>query len=92
MTKKAIIVRMLHNLINVARSEKDGESMLRYLDAILAIDQSAHAERWLRAVFRYQAGRHSAALADCEFLLKHAPPEVDLDDVRELQRILEKKS
>jgi hypothetical protein len=83
---------MLHNLINVARSEKDGESMLRYLDAILAIDQSAHAERWLRAVFRYQAGRHSAALADCEFLLKYTPPEVDLDDVRELRRILEKKN
>jgi regulator of sirC expression with transglutaminase-like and TPR domain len=91
-TKKAIIVRMLHNLINVARSEKDGESMLRYLDAILAIDQFAHSDRWLRAVFRFQSGRHAAALADCEFLLKHAPPDVDLDDVRDLQRILEKKN
>ena len=55
-TKKAIIVRMLHNLLNVAESEKDGASMLRYLDGILAVDANAHDERWAREVFRYRAG------------------------------------
>jgi serine protease Do len=90
-TKRALIVRMLHNLINVARSEKDGDSMLRYLDGILAIDPDAHQERWVRAVLRYQSGQRLAAVADCEHLLKHAPTDVDLDDVRDLRRLLESK-
>jgi serine protease Do len=91
-TKKAIIVRMLHNLINVARSEKGGDSMLCYLDGILVIDRDAHQERWLRTIFRYQAGLRSVALPDRELLLKHAPPEVDLDVVRDLRRLLQKKN
>jgi regulator of sirC expression with transglutaminase-like and TPR domain len=63
--------------------------MLRYLDGIVALDAEAHEERWMRAVFRYQAGQPARALEDCEFLLKNAPPEVDLDQVRELRRRLE---
>jgi regulator of sirC expression with transglutaminase-like and TPR domain len=91
-TKKAIVVRILHNLLNVARAEKDGDAMLRYLDGILAIDPDAHEDRWARANFRYFAGRPAAALEDCEHLLKHAPASaVDHDDVRELRRRLEKK-
>ena len=90
-SKKAIVVRMLHNLLNVARGEKDGDGMLRYLDGILAIDSEAYEERWARANFRSFAGLRVGALADCELLLKHAPPGVDLDQVRELRRRLEKK-
>jgi regulator of sirC expression with transglutaminase-like and TPR domain len=90
-TKKMIVVRMLHNLLNVARGEKDGDSMLRYLDGIVALDSQAHEERFMRAIFRYQAGQPGRAMEDCEHLLKIAPPEVDLDQVRELRRRLEKK-
>lgn len=89
-TKQALIVRMLHNLINVAEREKDGSSMLRYLDAILAVDPQAHQDRWVRAVFRFQAGQRTGALADCERLLEADPPGIDLDRVRELRRILRK--
>ena len=60
-TKKALIVRMLHNLLNVAESEKDGASMLRYLDGILAVDQDSHADRWMRAYFRFQSGQRAEA-------------------------------
>ena len=90
-TKKAIVVRMLHNLIRVAESERDAPSMLRYLDGIVTVDADAHEERWARAVFRFQAGQRTGSLEDCEYLLKHAPAELDLDRVRELRRILEKK-
>jgi regulator of sirC expression with transglutaminase-like and TPR domain len=89
-TKKAIVVRMLHNLVNVAQSEKDGPAMLRYLDGILAIDQDAHEERWARAVFRFQAGLRAGSAEDCEVLIRAEPPSVDLDRVRELRRFLEK--
>ena len=89
--KKFIIQRMLHNLINVAEKERDRDSILRYLDAIVGIDPDAHEERWARAVFRFQSGRKTGALADCEHLLKYAPAEANLEAVRELRRILEKK-
>lgn len=89
--KKSILSRMLHNLINVAQEEKDRDSMLRYLDAILVLDADAHAERWVRAVFRYQAGRREGALADCDYLLDRMPPDADLARVRELKSLLLKR-
>ncbi len=88
--KKTILVRMLHNLINVAESEKDVPTMLRYIDGIVALKADAHEERWARAVFRFQTGQRVGSLEDCEYLLQHAPAEVDLDRVRELRRILQK--
>ncbi len=88
--KKFIIMRMLHNLINVAESEKDRDGILRYLDAIVAIDPEAHEERWARAFFRFQAGLRTGSLDDCEHLLKHAPGFADIERVRELRRILQK--
>ncbi len=90
-TKKMIVVRMLHNLINVAETEKDRGSILRYLDGIVAVDAEAHEERWARAVFRFQAGQRAGSLADCEHLLKQNPPGADLERVRELMRFLEKQ-
>ena len=54
-------------------------NMLRYLDGILAIDPEAHEERWVRAVFRFQAGRNRDSVADCDFLLEQNPPGADLD-------------
>jgi hypothetical protein len=79
---------MLHKLINVAEAEKDRDAMLRYLDGIVAVEPNAHEERWARAVFRFQAGLRAGSLDDCEWLLKHAPAEVDLERVGELKRLL----
>ncbi len=86
--KKAILTRMLHNLVNIAGREKDRDGMLRYLDAILVIDPEAHEERWARAVFRWQAGILDRAAEDCDWLLKHEPEGIDLDRVRELRRVI----
>ncbi len=89
-TKKAIAVRMLHNLLNVAKSERDGDAMLRYLDGIVALEPDAFDERWGRAVMRFQAGQRAGSREDCEYLLKQAPADLDLERVRELRRILQK--
>ena len=56
MTKKAILVRMLHNLLNAARGERDNPALLRYVEAILTVTPDAAPERGLRAGLRYQAG------------------------------------
>lgn len=86
--KKAILARMLHNLINIAGREKDRDGMLRYLDALLVVDPQAHEERWARAVFRWQAGLRDRSAEDCDWLLKHQPDGIDLERVRELRRMI----
>ena len=90
-SKKSILTRMLHNLINVADAEKDQDAMLRYLDALLAIDGNAHEERFARAVMRFQVGQTQEALRDCDYLLDNASEDaIDLDRVHELRRLLQK--
>src|SRR5262249_6281974 len=68
-SKKAIVIRMLHNLVNVARSERDADGMLRYLDALLAVEPSAPEERVTRAVLRAQTGDRAGALEDADWVL-----------------------
>jgi regulator of sirC expression with transglutaminase-like and TPR domain len=87
-SKRAILVRMLHNLLGLARDDKDVEGVLRYLDGLLTLDPDAAEDRWLRAVLRYQTGRTEAALADVDRLLETEPEGIDLDRVRELRRLL----
>jgi S1-C subfamily serine protease len=86
--KRAVVVRMLHNLLNVARGERDAAGMLRYLDAILAVTPDSGPERGLRAGLRYQAGDRSGALRDVDWLLEHRPDGLDIERLQELRREL----
>lgn len=89
--KRTILVRLLSNLINLARNERDGEAMLRYLDAVLIINPDAAEQRWLRAQLRYHGDRHAGVLEDTEWLLDHHPEGIDLERVRELRRLTERE-
>lgn len=89
--KRAIVVRMLHNLTGIARNDRDGPGMLRYVDAILAVDPDLADDRWLRARLRYASGQRLGAIADADWLLEKKPAGMDLDSVRELRRLLEKE-
>jgi serine protease Do len=85
--KRAIVVRMLRNLLNVARREKDEPGMLRYVEAILAADPDSAADRALRASLRFRAGDRPGALEDVDWLLEH--PDVDaVEEVRKFRRVL----
>jgi len=89
--KRAIVVRMLHNLLNIARGERDGETMLHYLDAILTVDPDSADDRWVRAMLRFQAGQRDGARADADWLLEKKPAGIDRDQVLEMKRLLEKE-
>lgn len=88
--KPAIVIRMLHNLLGVAREEGDVAAVLRYLDAILAIKTDAAEERWMRALVRFQTGERAGARTDTDWLLEHQPAGVPLERVRELQEALDR--
>lgn len=88
-SKRAIVTRMLHNLMGVARDAADAEGMLRYVDTLVELNPQAGQERWYRAVLQFQTKRADEALLDTNWLLDHQPQGVNLDQVRELQTILE---
>ncbi|HTI51537.1 MAG TPA: transglutaminase family protein [Planctomycetaceae bacterium] len=89
-TKRAIIARMLHNLLGVAQRAQDAEGMLRYLDVLVAISPDTGDERWMRAVMLFRTGRRDEAIRDVDWLLDHRPEGVNLNQVDELRRLLER--
>src|SRR5262245_7734248 len=88
-TKKAIVLRMLHNLLGVARREQDVDAGLRYLDGILMLDPSAAQDRMMRAGIYLSKGRKAEALADVQYLLDHPSDDVDERQLLRLKRALE---
>jgi serine protease Do len=86
--KRAILVRILHNLLNVAEREKDQEGALRYLDAILAIAVDAARQRAMRAFLRHKAGDRAGALQDVDWLLEHHPEGIDMEALRVFRRLI----
>jgi regulator of sirC expression with transglutaminase-like and TPR domain/S1-C subfamily serine protease len=90
-SKRAIIARMFRNLYAVAEHERDTESMMRYLDAILAIDEDAAAERLRRSQLRLQAGDAAGAAADVDWLIEREPEGLDIDGLRQLREAMRRR-
>jgi serine protease Do len=88
--KRAILVRLLQNLLNLAEHERDADGVLRYLDAIVTVDPDRAEERWARALLRFQTGQRQGALADVDWLLEHGPEGMDRKAVQELRKRLER--
>jgi regulator of sirC expression with transglutaminase-like and TPR domain len=86
--KRAVIVRMFHNLLRVAQGERDTTAALRYLDAIVALSPDAAQERAMRAGLRWQKGDKEGTLKDVDWLLEHHPEGIDFERLRDLRRSL----
>lgn len=84
-TKKSILVRVLHNLQSNAGRKRDMPALLRYLDAILTIAPDSPDDHMYRAFYRYQSGQGRRALEDVDWLLSHDPPGIDLERVGQLR-------
>jgi regulator of sirC expression with transglutaminase-like and TPR domain len=87
-SKKAILIRMLHNLLGLARANDDTRGALRYLDTIVAIAPEAAQERLLRAATRLEVGNKVGTREDLEWLLRHEPEGIDREQVLKLRRLL----
>jgi serine protease Do len=90
-TKKAIIVRMLQNLLGLARRDQDTTAGLRYLDGILILDPSDGQTRMMRAGIYLSKNQKPEALADVQFLIDHPSPGIDLRRLREFKERLEQE-
>ncbi|MHB8522880.1 MAG: tetratricopeptide repeat protein [Limisphaerales bacterium] len=87
-TKRAIVVRMLHNLLGIAERSGASTDVLRYLDVSLVLEPDAPRDRLDRAMLRVQTGDTAGARQDLKWLLDHQPHGVDLERVADLYRSL----
>ena len=87
---KAILTRMINNLLSIATREDDAPAMHRYLDAMLAVDPDAGRERVMRMLVAKRLGRNDAARADALWLLERAPEEIDLAAVHRFLESLDR--
>lgn len=85
---REIIVRMLRNLIGLAKPGDDPAQTLRYLELLLAIAPEEPIERWKRGILRWQTRDLAGARSDLEWLLNKQPAGVDLERVEEVLRSL----
>ena len=75
-TKRAIIRRMINNVLSVAIDEDpSADNILPYLDLALAVEPDSAAERINRARLREQSGDKLAAREDVLWLIDHLPDE-----------------
>jgi regulator of sirC expression with transglutaminase-like and TPR domain len=85
-TSRQILLRMLQNLLGVAQQKKDREAMMRYLQAIVTVDEQSPRERGLLAMLRFETGRKQAAIADLDWFLEHKPAGIDLEQIEKMQQ------
>jgi serine protease Do len=86
--KKAILLRLLQNLLGLAQEDQDVLSALSYLDAMVTIKPDAGRERWMRAILRYNTRQREAAREDADWLIEHHPEGIDQKRVKELRERL----
>lgn len=87
-TDLEILTRILNNLIGIAGRKNDGESMLRYCDAMVALNPERAPFRLMRAQLRGMTGRIRLGLDDVNRLLDEDPPGLDRDLAVRLQEAL----
>jgi regulator of sirC expression with transglutaminase-like and TPR domain len=88
---KLILRRMLANLIRIGQDNGDKEAMLRYMEAVVAIDPTSVPDRGMRALLRNETGRRAAAIADLDWFLDEKPAGLDLERIREMRQYFEGK-
>lgn len=84
-TKQAIVSRILMNLRGLAEQNKDDAALLRYLEALVAVDPEDIETRGMRSLIRFRSGYRDAAVSDLNWFLEHQPPGLDLDRIREMR-------
>ncbi len=90
-TNIEILTRVLNNLIGVAGRANDGEAMLRYCDAMVALNPEVTRFRLMRAQLRGMTGRVTTAIEDLDWLLEKNPPDLDRELAEHMRGSLESR-
>ncbi|MFM8253046.1 MAG: tetratricopeptide repeat protein [Planctomycetota bacterium] len=85
LTKRQILQRMLRNLISLAQSAKDRARMIGYLELLVTLAPDSAEDRGVRAMLKFETGRHEVAIRELDWFFEHKPEGLDLDRIREMQ-------
>ena len=91
-TRRAILVRMVSNLSNIAQRRSDEKAISRYADVILAVDPNNLTHRDIRIQIAMQRGQFDKALADIDWLLEHPDDQIDARQLQLLRKDVEQKT
>ena len=83
---------MLNNLLSIAIQEKDAQSMLRYLDAMLALRPDSARSHFLRMLTARQLNQSDIARRDARWLVIQQPSGIDMAMVKRFLQALEAES
>lgn len=86
---RAIVERMLRNLLNIAAEAEDAERMLGYVEAALLINPESGRDRFFRAALSYRTQRWAQARLDVEWLRTHES-NFSEQAIEELSRAIER--
>jgi regulator of sirC expression with transglutaminase-like and TPR domain len=83
MPPRDIIARMLRNLKEIYKAQKDGPRLLAVHDRLIVLLPQAWPEYRDRGLVHAEQGNVALAVADLELYLANAEDELDMDDVAE---------
>ncbi|MEM1294547.1 MAG: transglutaminase family protein [Verrucomicrobiota bacterium] len=87
-TKRAIVARMLRNLIELRKQEGEPIKAMPYISVMLKIEPEDVAARLDRAILRIQEGDTEGGKTDFRWLLQTEPPGVDVYRLRQFYETL----
>jgi len=91
-TRRAMLQRMLQNLLGLAERQRETASISRLLDALLVLEPEDAESRVRRALLRYSQGRGEEALADVRHLEERRPDGLNLEQLDQLKQAILKES
>lgn len=90
-SKKAILTRMLRNLINLHLDSDDSKQALPFLGLLLSFAPDEAPERLSRAILGFQNGLLTSAREDVAWILLHRPPNVNLERMELLRQQIDSR-
>ena len=85
---KAILTRVLRNLIGSAQRDEDLEALRRYTEGLVMLHPDDPQYRMMRVIILHQTDRDHRALADLEWLIEQQPPGMDLPQLIRMRDFL----
>ncbi len=88
---KQIIQRMVTNLLALAEQTRDDDRVLRYLELLVALDESDFQHRAQRMEIRARSGRIAEALEDLAWFTEQSDEVINKDALFELRSDMERQ-
>ncbi|MEZ6068575.1 MAG: transglutaminase-like domain-containing protein, partial [Planctomycetaceae bacterium] len=88
---RAIVTRMLRNLLGFSNAEEEPEQALRYVETLLALDPESPPDRLFKAVLCLNTNRIEEGLREVDWVLDRGPEGIAIERVHELRRALESR-